>query len=291
MVRSVYSQIKSIIGSLKCVSKTQGKHRLPRGSQQEFDQISMAVNTMLDDLDQANQHILQIQNQLYETELPQKQSDLKALQSQINPHFLFNTLECIRSIASLNGTAAISNLASCMANIFRYSISGGIESTVQAECDCVTDYFTILSIRHPDRFSMNLQVDPALYPCRMLKMNLQPLIENTIKHALEATEDDLSIELKGWAADDRLYLTFSDNGSGMSGARLLEVRKTLEENAPASTHDSRHGGIGLSNINQRIRLYYGPEYGLKISSAPSRGTTVTLTLPLLQADISSPAHS
>lgn len=286
MLRSIYRQIKSIIASLKCVSETSGKHRLPGSPHKEFDQISTAVNNMLDSLDQANSQILAMQNRLYETELLQKQSDLKALQSQINPHFLFNTLECIRSIASLRGAAEITDLASCMAGIFRYSISGGIESTVKAECDCVKDYFTILSIRHPDRFSMNMQINENLYPLKIVKMSLQPLMENTVKHALEATEDALSIELKGWTEGDKLYLTFSDDGSGMPEERLKEVRRKLTENT-SSSQDDKSTGIGLTNINQRIRLYYGPDYGLDITSAPGKGTTVTLTLPLLNNNASS----
>lgn len=281
MVRSSYKQIKNIIESLKYVNTSQGKYRLQRSSHLEFNQISTAINTMLDGIDDANQQILQFQSQLYENKLLQQQIELKALQSQINPHFLFNTLECIRSIARLRGVDEISVLTSSMANIFRYSISDNIESTVQAECDCITDYFSILSIRHPDKFKMELNVDEALYPCHILKMCLQPLMENTIKHAMEETEDSIMIRVSSSREEDHFLLTFHDSGTGISPQRLEEVRQGLLQTPVSRAPASGYTGVGLSNINARLKLYYGPAYGLTIDSPPMQGTTITLRLPLI----------
>lgn len=284
MIRNIAKPLEYITNSLKKVGESRGKYRLNDSSENEFGQISDAINSMLDETEQMNRRAFQMQTRLYETELMQKESEIMALQSQINPHFLYNTLECIRSIAMVRGVKEISVLTASMANIFRYSIKGGVQSTVEAERNCVLDYYKIVSIRYAGRLTMDVDISEELYPCQMIKMSLQPLIENSVNHGLEMTEEDVHVEVTGRREGDLAVFTVRDNGAGMAPERLEEVQAMLERNTGAASPASRQGNsIGLANIDGRIKLFYGSEFGLEVQSEETVGTTVQMKIPLDRA--------
>lgn len=280
-VRSITKPLSYITSTVKRIGKSEGKERLLYSADNEFGEICRSVNAMLDETEKVNQRVLQMQTRLYETELLQKEAEVMALQSQINPHFLYNTLECIRSIASVHGVKEISVLTASMANIFRYSIMGGTQSTVKAEMDCVMDYYKIISIRCGGRLTMDVDISEALYSCGIVKMSLQPLLENVVNHGLEMSENDIHIQVIGRQEEDLAVFVVQDDGVGMSRERLMEVRRMLAESKrPEGAERRRTGGIGLSNINGRIKLFYGEEYGLQIDSEENVGTVVRMNIPL-----------
>jgi two-component system sensor histidine kinase YesM len=223
-----------------------------------------------------------MQSQLYEKELMQKETEMLTLQSQINPHFLYNTLECIRAIAVIHKISEIPIITTSMAKIFRYSIKGGMYATIKKELECVNDYYKIIAIRYNDRLSMEFDVHERLMNNSMLKMSLQPIIENSVYHGLEATEDAVKISIKGRVDGEYAVLSIHDNGAGMEFEKADAINEELTK---ATLEDlvavgKSKGSIGLANINARIKLYYGDECGLRIDSSQDTGTTVTIKIKL-----------
>ncbi|GHU72858.1 hypothetical protein AGMMS49992_09740 [Clostridia bacterium] len=255
----------------------------------EFAMIRGSVNDMLQRVDETNASLSAAQERLFQTQLLQKQSEIQALQSQINPHFLYNTLECIRAIAAVYDVPEIVALTRGMGGIFRYSIQGGIRTTVREELACVTDYCVVMSIRRPDQIELITQVDEGILDCGTVRMSLQPLVENAISHGYSAGRK-LTVRLIGRRVGDAMVFAVRDDGVGMDAQRLAAVRIRLGEtgglaNSVANDCDSDGLCIGLTNIHARIRLLYGAGYGLSVHSRPGRGTAVLVRIPLGSGDV------
>lgn len=214
----------------------------------------------------------------------QQQMELKLLANQINPHFLYNTLEAIRMKAFVEGNRGVATAIKLLSKSMRYVLSNTTTSstTLEKELDYINTYMKIMQLRFSSRISYDIKTDPGLVPsdCRILPLLLQPVIENAISHGLENIEENGHIILSIRPSKDRqkLYARIFDNGAGMSKAQLSAVTARL--NTPP---DGEKGGIGLYNINNRIHLFYGPEYGLAIQSREHLGTCVTITIPLCSA--------
>ena len=206
------------------------------------------------------------------------EAELNALQQQINPHFLYNTLETINWMAEANGESDIANMATALGSFFRKSISRGKEYiSVEDEISNVRNYVYLQKIRFGDRFDVEWQIDPALYPHMIIKLILQPLVENAIIHGMENLEKDGRIIISGSCDGDFIDFVVSDNGCGISADRL----KQLEEYINGEQVENLRS-IGVKNVHQRIKLYYGDDYGLEFESIESKGTTVKLHIPVLK---------
>lgn len=280
IIHSITRPLVQITTVLDDIGKGNRKNRIKIREQNEFSIISDSINSMLDNLDQVNHRIFDMQSQLYEKELIQKEAEMLTLQSQINPHFLYNTLECIRAIALISGIKEIPVITTSMANIFRYSIKGGMIATVKQELDCIKDYYKIIAIRYNDRLKMTFDMDEKILTCSLLKMSLQPIIENSVYHGLEATEDVIQIDIKGWLEEDYVCVSIDDNGIGMEESQVLSLNESFiitssEEIAQVGKSKS---SIGLTNINARIKLHYGSDCGLLIESTKEIGTKVTMKI-------------
>jgi two-component system sensor histidine kinase YesM len=282
MIRSISRPLTSITSVLDSIGNGKRKQRIEIVDKNEFGIISESINTMLDNVESMNQRIFTMQSELYEKELMQKESEMLALQSQINPHFLYNTLECIRSIATIHKIKEISVITTSMAKIFRYSIKGGLMSTFEKELECVSDYYKIIAIRYNGRLKMNFTVDQGLFPYSILKMSLQPIIENSVYHGLEATEGEVAVDLKGWIEGDYAIVSIEDNGIGIEPEKVKELNDVFGKPLRESIADvsMSRSSIGLANINARIKLHYGEECGLNIQSTSNVNTTVILKIKL-----------
>lgn len=215
-----------------------------------------------------------------------KQTELTALQSQINPHFLYNTLDTIRGQAMCDDNFEVANMIETLACFFRYSISRkGNMVTLRDELNNIHNYMRIQQYRFHHRFSMEIIVDdedaPA-YDFYVPRLILQPIVENAILHGLEEKRENAQVIIEVSAADD-LIITISDNGKGMSLKELDELNERihLEQSLTASDEEKKRGsGIALPNINKRIQLLFGDRYGLNIYSSEGCGTDVELLLPI-----------
>jgi two-component system sensor histidine kinase YesM len=216
-----------------------------------------------------------------------RQAQYLALQNQINPHFLYNTLEGIRSEALIEGNTSISSMSEALSTFFRYTISH-VENLVSLsdEIDNTNNYFFIQEYRFGDRLSLKVLF---LDDCRedslrikIPKLTLQPIVENAIIHGLETKGGNGEVIINIELLDTRLLITVKDNGIGMDEDELNSLRNKLSTNSANQFVDESkgNGGIALINVDQRIKILFGEQYGLDITSCKGLGTDITISLPI-----------
>jgi two-component system sensor histidine kinase YesM len=221
-----------------------------------------------------------LQVQLSERKYRQKTLELLALQSQMNPHFLFNTLETInwKVIKLTRKPNRINGMIRSLSNILKYALQSPITlETLSNEIDHAKDYLSIQRIRYRNKFAVTWDCPPGLEERTVIRFLLQPLLENAIYHGIKEKEGRGSITVTIREAGGGVRVVVSDNGLGIEPERLQEIRGRLRENS--SEGEAVYRGIGLFNTNKRIKLAFGEEYGIGIDSTFGRGTSVTVDLP------------
>ncbi len=234
-------------------------------------------NTMVDELN------ISIKRD-YQNKLITLDSQMKSLEAWINSHFLFNTLESINSIAFIEGNERIATMAMSLGNMFRYAIKTKSELvTIQDELGHVCDYVSIQKIRFSDNFDLNLQIPEEIRKQHVLKLILQPLVENALFHGLKYCHAGSRIDITARISQNNLYIEVTDDGQGMNEHQLLELQNKLKQEATFTELGHRDKqSIGLKNIHTRIELYYGKGYGLSVRSTEGKGTTIEIKLPVLE---------
>lgn len=207
----------------------------------------------------------------YLAEIEQKNAELSALQSQINPHFLYNTLEAIRMKALMNGDREVGKMLYSMAVIFRSQIKEADVITVVQEIHYCKKYLELFEYRYAGKFTSEVECPEELMNYPIIKFVLQPLIENYFIHGIRTEEDGNIIRIWVEKAEDDLLIHLEDNGRGMTEEELDETNRKLRENP----EDSRNS-IGLQNVNRRIKAVYGEEYGIKLGKSQMGGLHVTV---------------
>lgn len=204
-----------------------------------------------------------------------RKQEFDTLQSQINPHFLYNTLDIIVWMIENEKPDQAVKAVTALARFFRISLSRGKSIiTVKDELEHVRNYLMIQHMRFKNRFSYTIEAKDEVLELASLKLMLQPLVENAIYHGMEFMDGDGEIFISAWKEGEDLYLKVSDNGLGMTEEQVARLFSDMPH-----TGSSRGSGIGVKNVNERIRLYFGSEYGLSIESEPDEGTVVTIHLP------------
>ncbi|MFU1793817.1 sensor histidine kinase [Paenibacillus azoreducens] len=236
----------------------------------EVVQLSKRFNFML-------HRIRQLMDQIIYEQEAKRRSELDVLQAQINPHFLYNTLNSVVRLAEKGKKDEIVATITSLSKFFRISLSKGKNIiTLGEELEHVRHYLIIQKIRFKNKFNYVIDYDIEILSCLTLKLILQPIVENAIVHGIEKMSDEGYIHISASIQDSRLVITVSDNGLGMS-------RQVMDR---LLTGVSRSGGsgVGVRNVHERIRLYYGKNYGLSFESELEAGTTVTITLPVETGD-------
>lgn len=220
-----------------------------------------------------------------------RQAQYRALQSQINPHFLYNTLESIRSEALIEGLDSVADMTEALAVFFRYTITK-VENLVSVEEElqnCET-YFRIQQYRFGARLSLHIECEAEdrdeLYRCRLPKLTLQPILENSIIHGTEYKVDTGHLTVRLERTGRRLLIQVSDDGVGMDELTLSRLNERLGKSGRAFQDDDggQVGSMALVNVNNRIHLLFGEEYGLHVYSMPGVGTDVHIVLPIITSD-------
>ncbi len=219
----------------------------------------------------------------YQNKLISLDAQMKSLEARINSHFLFNTLEAINSIASIEGSSRITTMAMSLGNMFRYAIKTQSELvTLQDEINHIMDYISIQSIRFSNRFTFRLSIPDNMRDLKVLKLILQPIVENSFSHGLQNCQYGHRIHVYGFLREDYFLIYIVDDGKGMLPEQLRELNASLLEEPEFKELGHRtNQSIGLKNINTRIELYYGKGYGLSIQSRYSTGTMIRIKLPCL----------
>lgn len=217
----------------------------------------------------------------YQNKLISLDAQMKSLEARINSHFLFNTLEAINSIACIEGSKQITTMAMSLGNMFRYAIKTQSELvSLQDEINHVMDYISIQSIRFSHRFRFCLHIPESLRELKVLKLILQPIVENSFSHGLCNCQFGHRIHIYGFTDDTCFYICVVDDGKGMTEEQLQALNSSLMEEPTFTELGHRtNQSIGLKNINSRIELYYGKGYGLSVRSKPGRGTLICIKLP------------
>jgi len=213
-----------------------------------------------------------------EQELKRK-LELQTLQAQINPHFLYNTLDSIIWMIELGEYERAIDMTSSLARFFRLGVNRGAETiSVKTEIEYLETYLAIQKQRYKDKLSYEVSFSPDLYDRQILKLLLQPLVENAIYHGIKNKEGPGLIRITGERRDATMIIRVSDNGVGMEPTQLGALTNGQIE-------PSRTSGVGVRNVQERIRLYFGPDYGLQFESTPGAGTVATLRIPAIGGDV------
>ena len=263
----ISNPIKRLDGSVREIeSGNLDVEIVPSGSY-EVEHLGKSIKNMLG-------RIKVLMSDLVDEHNAKRKSEFDTLQSQINPHFLYNTLDIIVWMIENENSDKAVNIVTALAKFFRISLSKGKNIiTVKDEVEHVRNYLMIQNMRFKNRFEYSIDVDEEVLSYSSLKLMLQPLVENAIYHGMEFMDGDGEIDVKVFKEDDSLYFTITDNGLGMSEDM---VETLLSKDFVPSKKGS---GIGVKNVNERIKLYFGSEYGLKVESEPDEGTKITIHLP------------
>jgi len=265
----VIKPINRLRDLMKTVDKGNFDISIKVNSNDEIKELGDSFNAMI-------AKINELVNKVYTVDLAKKQAELNALQSQINPHYLYNTLESIRMMAAINDDVDVMNMIAALGDSFRYIINISNEVvTVADEINHINNYLMIQKMRYQDRISYKVEIDPDIVKCKILKLILQPIVENSILHGLENKVTDGHISVSGYREGDNIIFRISDDGAGIPESQLTEIKQIVFE---GNRIDSKQF-IGLTNIYERLKIYFDDHFTLDIASKPGAGTTVTLKVP------------
>ena len=215
-----------------------------------------------------------------EDEGKMRRADLRILQEQINPHFLYNTLDTIVWLIEGKKPDQAVNMVVALSELFRLSLSKGKEFiTLGEEERHIRSYLEIQEVRYRDILEYNIQFDQVLYEYKILKLTLQPVVENALYHGIKYKRARGYIHINGEKKGDVIYLTVRDNGVGMDREELESIQREISQ--PCQETEK---GFGLANVNERIRMYFGKEYGMTINSEKGKGTTVEIRIPAIKEE-------
>ena len=241
----------------------------------ELGDIGRGINDL-------SENVSELMEKRLEDEKQKQDLEYKMLQSQINPHFLYNTLECIRGQALNEGMDDLADTVKALALFFRYNISvKGTVVSFEEELKNLENYISIQQYRFKNKFTMHVDIEPEekkqILACQLPKLCLQPLVENAILHAFNEITTGGRVTLKAFCTDGNLSIVVADNGSGMSPEQLKKLDASIHAE---HVEEGKEHGIGLHNVNRRIQLLFGKEYGLSVKSFSGIGTFVEVFLPM-----------
>lgn len=246
--------------------------RLTEKGNDEISELGKQINDMLSTLEKLN-----IENT--NRQLLVKNAEIRSLQNQINAHFMYNVLETIKMMAEIKGDYEISDAITSLGNMFRYSMqwtSGMVE--LRTEINNIRNYLNLMNLRQDYEIYLSLNIPEELMDIKIPKMSLQPIVENSVYHGIENMAEDTSIYIKASVHENIVHLEISDAGVGMSEEQLKYIREKI--NTADSIEDGKEHGRALYNVQQRIKMYFGKEYGLSIFSKEGAYTKVLIQIPL-----------
>lgn len=269
---SIYIPIKKLHDVTTTITGTDLQALVTNNNVDEITELGISFNIMIGRIRELLHAKIQEQENL-------KKAELKTLQAQINPHFLYNTLDTIVWMAEANKTDQVIDIVRALSSFFRIALSRGKDwITLRQEIEHVRSYLTIQKMRYQDILDYRIEVEEELLDSTILKLTLQPLVENALYHGIKTKRNGGMVVVQARRTDeDMLLIVVEDDGVGFTPYKLAQIQATLAEDGGGIS--MKEGGFGLENVNKRIKLYYGEKYGLSIQSQYRGGTKVTVTIP------------
>lgn len=277
VLRNITKPIKVLKQSMKKVQEGDFNEKAEIINKDEIGSLAKNFNIMIE-------KIQELISKVYETQLKKVDSEFRALQAQINPHFLYNTLESINCLALLSDADDVSEMIQGLGRMFRYSIKQEKKDlvTLEDELNHVKDYILLQAVRYDDKFEIQYHVEPELVHTKVIKFILQPIVENAIYHGMEVYDEKKGIiYIEAKAMDKDLEIKVLNNGKEISDDKLTDIQRQLESDIhDLSRFDGKGKSIGIYNIHLRLQLQYGDKYGLSMHKKKDDMTEVRLLLPL-----------
>lgn len=280
----VLKKLNILIHSVKRIRKGEFDIDIDVRGSREIGELAHHIRRLLDKI---NELIAESVNKKAIT----KEAELRALQNQIDSHFLYNTLENIKMLAEIEGMFQISDALTSLGDMMRYNMKWTSEYVVlKDEIGHIKNYISLMNIRFDNKINLIIKIDESVYEQEILKMSLQPIVENAVKHGIKEDEK-FTIEISAYRDFNNVVIVIKDYGIGINNTKLEEInyKINLDDetfnnkylNKDKTVVNRKNSGLGLRNVNQRIKLYYGKEYGIWIESKEGCFTSVTVKLPLL----------
>ncbi|NEN86822.1 cache domain-containing sensor histidine kinase [Paenibacillus elgii] len=268
--RFFYKPLEKLVLAMQKIENRRLDFKIKDNRGDEYKRVYQGFNDMVDEL---NVLIRDLENE----KILNQEAEIKLLQAQINPHFLYNTLDSIYSIARIKKVDEISQMVAALSKFFRISLSSGKEVVALKEAvQLVINYLTILNIRYKGAITFELDIPEELYACQVPKLLLQPIVENTVYHGLERRKGGGQLTISAVTQSHALFLYVEDDGIGIEPAALDKLQSMLSGNGPGES-----SSFALRNLNRQIRLKYGMAYGVTLESVYGQGTRVTVKLPVI----------
>jgi two-component system sensor histidine kinase YesM len=274
--RSIYLPIKKLHDVTTTITKNDLQALVTRDNVDEITELGMSFNIMIGRIRDLLDSKIKEQENL-------KKAELRALQAQINPHFLYNTLDTIIWMTESKRTDEVVKIVSALANFFRISLSKGRDwITIGEEIERTRSYLTIQKMRYRDIMDYRIEVDEKVSDNTVLKLVLQPLVENAIYHGLKNQRQSGIVTVRAKQKNENeVLLEVEDDGIGFTPEKLAWINSLMNDNCDEIRFER---GFGLDNVNKRIKLYYGKQYGLSITSQYQVGTCVAVSIPMTKSD-------
>lgn len=271
IVKRMLRQFYSILRSIRLVQKGDLSVRIDAYANDEMGELGEQLNKMLD-------RIQELMDENMKRQMLVKNSEIRALQNQINAHFIYNVLESIKMMAEIDEKYEISDAITALGKLLRYSmrwVSGNVK--LEEELEYIKSYMVLINLRYDYEIILALNLPEELLSQEIPKMSLQPIVENAILHGIEPLSEDSTIYIKGWIENDDCIIEISDTGQGMTDAQV----RALEDKINGAVEESGGNGhgIGLKNVQDRIHMSFGGNYGIRIASKYGCYTKIAIRLP------------
>lgn len=280
-VNNMLRPIHTLVRHLEVVERGNLEVRAAVEGRDEIQILNVRFNQMLESLTTLIQTVAALELKEVRLQLHQKEAQIKALQHQVNPHFLYNTLDIVKSMAYLGKNEMVVSMTHNLADFYRYNVKhSDTKVTLKDELTHLKTYLDIIHIRFPDNFKSESVINERYLNCEIIKFSLQPIVENAVKYAIESSFGDGIIRINAFESDGDLFIEIADNGEGIEAELLSEIQEDLKYITKNVNKEfiKRHQ-VGISNVHARMILEYGPNYGVNIVSFIGRGTIVTLKIP------------
>lgn len=279
MISAIIKPVNQIVNKIDEYEPTNKNKCIETSFENEISEIAMHINIMLKRIKKSNDKLLEAQKSIFELEIEKTKAELSYWQSQINPHFLYNTLECIRSLSTIYEAPEIEELSLSMAKIFRYAVGKETVVTLREELACARDYASVMMLRFPGKYEYIVDVDEDIMDIQIVKMTLQPIIENCFKYGINNKKKKAKICIRSSESLNNINIEIIDTGNGISNERLKEINRCLNMDDEEMICKNDSTGLGLKNINKRIKLCFGKKYGLNLKASEGYFTKVIIKMP------------